>query len=571
MGPGGKIDREFLRGYELPRGAAGEPPRGPTETMIADFWVEALDLPGIGRDGDFFDAGGDSLTGAIVAAEIHAAFGIEISLAALAAHPTVSALAAHVDAERKSSARRLPPIVSVSRTEPIPLSPYQERVWRALERRPGYAVIARSYDISGPVDVKVMEECFRYLVDRHEILRTTFAVVDGQPAQIVHPSAPLGFSFVDVSGEENPEAAAELIYRTEAAKLIDPAVLPVMRLLLVRIGEEKHWLMRAGHALGQDASSFTIIMNEFAALYDAGVGGMAPPIPKDMPLQYADYAVWHREFMRPDGVAYQQMLDWWKQIFAKRLRTTRLPRHKASQASDADPSQATLRWRLENGFGEQLDTTARRAGATHFVIRLACFVALLADMTGRSTVVLGTSFTYRQRSDTRNIAGLFTNLAPLVFSYRSDLVLSDWVEMVRDRLFETERHAELPLEALYGELRAAGLRPPSIQVVFTMASDWPEQRISGIVMKRRPPPLAEMPWGCQVYIDQKKPANCRVDFDANLYRPDDMQAMTARYVRLLEAAAEHPNLPIGKLVALTSDSRLRQIATRIKIALARRN
>src|SRR5690606_1877625 len=117
LGASGKVDRELLRAYDLPRQAAGEPPRGSTETMIADIWAEIFDVSDVGREDDFFEAGGDSLSAAIVSAQLHAAFGLELSLAAVAANPTVAALSAYVDAQRDAPRHPLPPIIRVSRTE----------------------------------------------------------------------------------------------------------------------------------------------------------------------------------------------------------------------------------------------------------------------------------------------------------------------------------------------------------------------------------------------------------------------------------------------------------------------
>ena len=212
LGAGGKVDRQALRAYRLPSrdGETGEAAQTRTEILLADIWAEALELPEIFRDDDFFNLGGDSLRGAIVAAEIYSTFGVEISLAAIAEHSTVCALASYIDDGGSPDAARLPPVMPVPRDGPMPLSPFQERIWRASEIRPGNEVTVRSYDIRGPVDVEILEDCFRYLVDRHEILRTTVAIVDGRPAQVVHSTAPVGFSFFDVSAEDNPRERAEI-------------------------------------------------------------------------------------------------------------------------------------------------------------------------------------------------------------------------------------------------------------------------------------------------------------------------------------------------------------------------
>jgi amino acid adenylation domain-containing protein len=564
LGAGGKVDRERLRLHQFPQRSLGDPPRGATEVMLADVWAEVLNIDTVSRDDDFFEAGGDSLTGAVVSAHVHAAFGIELGLATLAGNPTLAALAVYVDAERERTDIQAP-IAAVPRNGPMPLSLFQERVWRAVQRTPSRALAIRCYDIAGPLDVVAFEETFRFLVERHEILRTTFPIVDGQRMQMVHEAAPLGLALVDLSGDASPEEAADHLFKAEAAKPMDVEVLPVTRLLVARLGPERHLMLRVGHSFGQDGFSFATILREFNMLYDAKMRGFAPPLSNSMPLQYVDYAVWHRERMRPDRQAYRDTIGWWKQLFAKRIRTTRLThRRKIRPGVQPDPNTAVQPWLLDKKFCESLDATARRAGATPFIIRLACFVALVATLTGRETVAIGTGFTNRQRSDTRNIAGLFTNLVPLVFTYRPGLAFPDWVQIVRDRVFETEKHAELPLEEIYDRLRESGLRPPSIRMLFNMTADWSEERTADLVIRRYPSPSPEMPWGFQVYFDPRTPGNCRVEFDARLYKHHEVQAITARFVRVLEVAAKHPNLTMGDIVSSTHKGGLRRIAAYLR-------
>jgi acyl carrier protein len=560
LGPGGKIDREALRSYRMPMrdGELGEPPRTETETLLADIWAETLDLTEVGRYDDFFSLGGDSLKGAIVAAQIDAAFGIQVNLAEIADYPTVSALASFIDGRRQTRVSGLPPMTPVARRGgPVPLSSFQERLWKVSQARPDYVHIRR-YCISGPLDVEILKQCLAYLVDRHEILRTTFEAIDGRPFQIVQPSSPIGFSFVDVSDSENPEELAESIFSAEAAKPIDPAHLPIERHLLIKLSGDEHWLLRTTHPLSRDGWSSTILMNELAALYEAKVRGMDAPIPKYMPLQYIDYAAWHNRFIKPGTAAYAQILAWWKQAFSKRVRSAKLPFMRSSAETGLHPSEGIIHWKLDEAAAERLDAFARDVGVTHFIVRLACFVALIADVTGRSTLVLGTYFANRHRVETRNIVGLFTNLAPMVFSYRRRLALGDWLRTVRDQVFETEARSEIPYEELYEQLRAAGLKPSGVRIVFTMSSDLGVQRFGGLTVTRRPYPLERMPWGCQVYIDERVPANSRVDFDAGYYPRTAMQAMVDRYLRLLDAASRQPDLTIGRLVAMSSDNSVRR-------------
>lgn len=556
---GGKIDRDALRMRPLPRsdGRVTVPPETETETLLADIWAEVLEVAQVGRDDDFFGLGGDSLSGAIVAAQIDSSFGVQLSLAEIAKHPTVAGLAAFVDGSHEANVKGLSAITPVARAGPLPLSVFQERVWKIAQKRPLERSM-RFYTIAGKLDIEVLQDCLRYLIDRHEGLRTTFGVADGRPAQFIHPTGVLHFSVIDLSSAANPEERAELVAAEELSKPIDPESLPTIRNVLFTIRDDEHLLLRISHPLTQDGWSFPILANELAALYEAKLRRMPPPIPTEMPLQYADYAVWHRQLMRADGPVYQQMVDWWKGVFATPMRPVRLPFRRSKRLVGVDYRLGVIPWQLDTGAAQRLDRFARDAGATHFVVRLALFVALVADVSGRSTVVLGTAFSNRSHIAARNLVGPLATLAPLVFIYDARRPFRTWVATVRDRLYETETHAEIPYEELYDALRAAGLKPPPVRVTFSSSSDLPEQHFGGLRLKRIAYPIGAMPWGCQFYIDERNPENCRVDFNADLYDRDGMKAMVDRYVRLLDIASRKPELTIGRLVAMNSDNLLRR-------------
>ena len=214
---GNKIDREALRQYSLPvrNDSKSEQPQTESEMLLADIWAEIFDLPDISRDDDFFNLGGDSLSGAIVAARIHAALGVELSLGEIADRPTISGLAALIDERRRTGAAGPPPIVPVPRGASMPVSLFQEPIWNHHRENRVAATLVRTYRVIGPLDIEILKECLSYLVDRHEILRTTFGLVEGCPAQIIHPSAPLDFSFIDLIDADDPEGQADSIFRNE--------------------------------------------------------------------------------------------------------------------------------------------------------------------------------------------------------------------------------------------------------------------------------------------------------------------------------------------------------------------
>ena len=556
---GNKIDREALRQYFLPvrNDSKSEQPQTETEMLLADIWAEIFDLPDIGRDDDFFNLGGDSLSGAIVAARIHAVLGVELTLGEIADHPTILALAALIDDCLRTGSAGPPPMVPVPRGASMPVSLFQELMWNYQRENRVAATLIRTYRIIGPLDIEILKECLSYLVDRHEILRTTFGLVEGCLAQIIHPSAPLDFSFIDLIDADDPEGQADSIFRKEDSQEINLETLPIMRHVLIRIAHENYRLARIFSHIISDGPASHILNTELAILYEARLQGMEPPLPREPSLQYADYAAWQRQVMRPDGPYLNAVMSWWKSLISTVPPATRLPFRRLIPRTGLDPSEGVFQWKLEEWTAKRLDQFARSMDATHFTVRLAAFAALVADVTGNSSIIIGTHFVSRNHVDTQNIVGPFANMSPLVFSYDATKTFLEWLEIVRDRVFETRTHSELPYEEVKQQLRADGIEPPEIGIIFAMSSDHSDQHFGNLVMSNELCSVGKMPWGCQFFVEAQKPENCRVHFDAGVYDRNGMRAMLDRYLRLLEAAAHEPELPIGKLLAMTGAKPLR--------------
>ncbi len=542
---GNKIDREALRKHSLSlrQDTPGEKPRTNTETAIADIWAEALELPDLGRDDDFFELGGDSLKGAVVATQVHATLGIELTLGAIADHPTVATLAAFIDERRHTGPTLSPPIVRVQRTPVMPSSLFQEGVWDYCQGSEDKVVT--SHRVSGPLDVEIFKECMTYLFQRHEILRTTFSVVAGRPMQIVHSSAPPCLSVIDLIGADDAEDQADAILRQITSQPVDFTALPIVRYVLIRLAKDVHRLIRISNPVISDGSGSRILNAERAALYEARLQGLPPPFPKEAPLQYADFAVWQRQFMCADGPFVQEALDWWGNMFSPLPPPIRLPVARLRRRTDLDAREGTLRWKLEDQAARSLDAAARSAGATYFTARLAAFAALVADVSGNSTVVIGTWFDNRDRMETRSIVGLFSNFAFLVLTYDPRKTFLEWLEIVRDRVYETKMRSGLPHHMLLRELRARGIKPPTQQLMFVMPADYPDRPFGELTFSIESSGPGRMARGCRMYVSQSGDGVMR--FDAAHYRPNGMRALLDRYLRLLEAAASEPELPIGRL------------------------
>jgi Condensation domain len=432
----------------------------------------------------------------------------------------------------------------------MPLSLLQETIWnhwRGRDDRAGLTHV-RSYRVSGTLDIEILKECLHCLVHRHEILRTTFGIVEGRPAQIIHQSGPPDLSFVDLSEVADPEAQADTIFRAESSQEIDLQKLPIRRNVLIRIANDHHRLLRISHPLIIDGLGSQVLDAELAIMYEAMLRGMELPFPKEPPLQYADYAAWQRQVMRPDGPYFTEVMSWWKNLCPTAPPATQPPLRSRIPSASLDPSEGVLQWKLQDPVAKRLKEIARSAGVTHFTIRLAAFAASIADATANPTVVIGTGFANRNRVETQSIVGPFLNPVHLVFSYDGNKTFREWLKIVRDHVFEAAMRAELPHGTISEHLRASGVELPRPQFYFSISRDHSDQRFGGLVIRDEFWEVGTMPSGCTIYIDERRPENCRVNFDADNYDRREMRAMLDRYIRLLEAAARDPDLPIGKLL-----------------------
>lgn len=557
---GNKIDREALRQYSFlgrdPK--KGEKPQTETETLLADIWAEVLEVPDVSRDDDFFHLGGDSLRGAIVGAQVYAALGIELNLGAIADHPTIAGLAAFIDGCPRNSmtdAASIPPIVRVSRAESMPLSFFQEHIWFNCRNADGTHL--RSHRIIGPLNIEILKECLSYLSDRYEILRTTFGMVEGHPAQIIHPSSPLDFSYIDLSGRDDPAKEADLIFREADSRAIDLEKLPIVRYVLTKIADNQYRLARITHRIMNDGLSARLLDAELAILYEAKLRGLDWPLQNQPSLQYADYAVWQRQIARPNSRLFNEAVNWWKNILSITPPDTELPFRRWIRRTGVDSSEGLLPWGLEQEQTiNRLEKITREAGVTRFIVRLAAFVALIADVTDNSAVVITSAFSSRNRVETQAIVGPVTTMAPIVFSCDTSRSFLEWLEIVRDRVFETARWSDIPFDAIVEKPRASGVKVPESPIVFMESSYFSDQQFGDLTISNEFWNVGKMPIGCTFYLD-RKPENCLVNFDANLYDPKGMRALLDRYYRLLEAAARNPELPITTLLTLLGAKPLR--------------
>lgn len=446
----GKVDRRAL---PEPGSMRSDPaatyltPRSATQELLASRWSHLLRVDPVGIDDNFFELGGHSLLATQVVSWIREAFGVEVPLRSLFEHPTVAGLAEIIESEMRVSRKlQSPPILPVPRDRELPLSYAQQRLWFSVQLEPNNPVynISAAVRLIGHLNIAALEKTLNEIVRRHEVLRTTFPVVGQKPVQVIIPHLTMTLPLDDLSalpGEER-EAEAQRRAREEAERLFDLSHGPVLRAKLLRLSEVEHIALLTMHHIVSDRWSMNLLITEVSALYGAFSTNQPSPLP-ELTLQYADFAVWQREWLRGE-VLDSQLAYWERQLLGApslfSLPTDR-PRAMVQGFQSARHSVA-----LSKELSLELKELARREGVTLFIVLLAALQTLLCHCTGERDAIIGTDVANRNRAETEGLIGFFINQLVLRTKLRGELDFRQLLKEVREIALEAYAHQDVPFE-----------------------------------------------------------------------------------------------------------------------------
>ena len=479
----GKVDRRALMTESIvPERGEIVRPRTPEEEVMAGIWTDVLGVDPVGVEEDFFSLGGHSLLAVQVLARIRETFQRELPVRALFEASTVAQLTAHmVRAGRTQGARELRPLPRPMGlpTPPPPLSFAQERLWFLDQVAPGNAFynfpLART--LRGRLRVSVLERALNEIVRRHEVLRSHFPRVDGQPVQAVQRHRPLALPVVDLRclHKNDRDSETARLAREEAHRPFDLSKSPSFRSTLLLLDRETSALLLTLHHIVADGWSVGVLMRELSSHYQDFLHRrplrLAPPL-----VQYADYAVWQREGLR--GSALDESLAWWSE---------RLERASVLALPTDRPRSSVPRFRggrqvvaFGSKWKEKLEAVGRRLGATLFMTCLAVCKILLQRLSGQTDVVVGSPIANRRPQELESLIGFFVNTLALRTDFRaldeesrSGVAFEDLVRSVRTLALGAYSHQDLPFEKLVAHLDPERdlSRNPLFQVAFMVHRD----------------------------------------------------------------------------------------------------
>jgi acyl-CoA synthetase (AMP-forming)/AMP-acid ligase II/acyl carrier protein len=472
QGPTGKSQRAGLaeklglRASEQPDvKAVYTAPRTPVEKKLSAIWSEILGVPPVGVHDNFFQLGGDSLLATQIISRVREALQAELSFISFFATPTVASLAAAVARSHSENAQQRIPR-RVNRVS-APLSFAQERLWFLDQMEPGNPAYNRpaNFRLTGRLDVKALELSLSEIVRRHEALRTRFAVESGKPVQAISPARALILSLVDLRAHPERKIRAQELAAEEAERPFDLTQGPLIRSTLLRLNEEDHVLLLTFHHIAFDGWSLSVLTRELAALYKAFCAARPQPLP-ELPVQYADYADWQRQWLQGDVL--QTHLSCWKRQLAG-VRALELPtdRPRPPVQTFRGARQSLV---LSSRLTEELKHLSRREGATPFMSLLAAFTTLLYGYTGQDDIAVGTFIINRNRVETEGLIGFFINNLVLRTDLSGNPSFRELLARARTVALTAYAHQDLPFEKLLEELRPERdkSRTPLFQVMLVL-------------------------------------------------------------------------------------------------------
>ncbi|MBX8596518.1 amino acid adenylation domain-containing protein [Pseudomonas cichorii] len=439
----GKLDRRALPapGQDSLASRAYEAPQGEMEQAIARIWQDLLHIEQVGRNDGFLELGGHSLLSVQLQARLHTELGVEIDLRTLFAQSSLQELASYVAQADHSSSQAIP---LADRQQPLPVSLAQQRLWflDQLDHSAGAAYhIPALLRLNGELNRNALQRALDRIVERHESLRTTFERHGSQVLQRIAAPASITLSETTVSQALDNETLQNMAAQ-EVSKPFDLAKGPLFRAHLVRLSDNEHRLWVTLHHIISDGVSMGVLIDEFGALYSAFAKGEADPLPA-LAIQYADHAVWQREWL--SGSRLQAQKDYWQQHLLGAPTLLELPTDRPRplvQSHAGGQYNVVLPTELTSG----LRALSRRHGNTLFMTLMAGWAALLSRLSGQTDIVVGTPVANRQRQETESLIGFFVNTLAIRVQLDDEPSVTQLLEQVKASTLGAFSHQELPFE-----------------------------------------------------------------------------------------------------------------------------
>lgn len=537
----GKVDRNRLpdpiEGQEAVREDYA-PPQTPTEKALAEIWQGVLGIDQIDRNDSFFDIGGDSLSIVTVMAQIPQAFHVEIMLEDVYRLPQLKDFAALIDAAEKSAYK---PIVTAPEQDDYPVSSAQQRMWvlEQGETKTTAYNVPMAFVLSEKPDMDRLQAAFDQLIHRHDALRTTFVLRDGELRQVIAESVKLEVSEHQCQKDDLKDMLLSLVRPFDLDKA------PLMRAALIETEDESIMFMDTHHIIS-DRRSAEIVMQDLADLYM----GISPEAKK---YEYKDFAVWQQSYLKSETITLQR--EYWQNVFADELPLLNLhtdrPRAAVQQFEGAHYG-----FDISKKTADRLREFTQEHGGTLFMAVLAVYNVLLAKYTGQEDIIVGTPVSGRSRKEVQDIVGVFINTLPLRNHPHSESTFEEFFMTLCDSSVAALAHSDYPLERIIADLpiQRDASRNPLFDTMLVQAKAPKGLTLGNVTCTHYPfaPEIAKLDLTLEVYEGEDGLA-CQFEYNTQLWNESTIRRMSRHLERLFDLLVDEPDTRIKDVPMLTLD------------------
>lgn len=548
----GKIDRKALPAPAVNRTECFVAPQTERQTLIVNLFAEILSVPAeaIGIHDDFFELGGHSLLAMRLVTSLRQTFEREVPLRVLFAAPTVAGVDTALEA-RTAEIPSIPKITPIPRDQtPIPLSYAQERLW-FLAQLEG---VSATYNIPGAVQVEgsfdgaLLQQTLGDMIRRHEILRTTFPVVNGTAVQHIHPTLEIPLRVID-SSELTVPLSDWLSH--EVQQPFNLATGPLLRVVLVRLKSDTAVLVLTMHHIISDGWSISVFIRELIALY--GTYGEDKPALPALPVQYADYAQWQRQWLQ--GEVLETQLDYWRQQLADAPTLLELPTDHPRPAVQSFNGRTQV-ITLPQTLSDQVEALSKQHQVTLFMTLLTAFQILLYRYSNQPDIVVGSSIANRQQTELESLIGLFVNTLVLRSHISPQDSVKDLLLQVKQMTLDAYSHQDLPFERLIETLQPQRslAHAPLFQVMFILQNTpMAPLELSDVTLSPLPVELVAAKFDLTLSIEESDQGLIgQWEYNSDLFEPDTIARMASHFEVLLTAMVTDDSQSVSTLPLLTS-------------------
>jgi amino acid adenylation domain-containing protein len=568
--PVGKLDRRALGHVAMEKklpAQSYQEPRTHTEIALARIWAEVLGCERVGIHDDFFECGGHSLKAASVSARIRRSLGQDVPLQCLFEQPTIAALAEWLDGHSETASRAtLEAIPRAAERSRAPLSCAQQGLWvleQVTSARGAYN-IPLALHVQGPLVAAVLERSLDAIVQRHAVLRTNYRSDGDGLWQELREGSHFTLAQLDLrdTPSQDRDARCRQLLAEQAARPFDLTADLMLRATLIRLREQEYVLLIVVHHIAADGWSIDLLLRELGSLYDCYGAAQMSALP-ELPLQYADYANWHRELLDRDNL--QSQIDYWHEQLAGAPQFTTLPTDNVRPAALTFRG-ATYRTALPSELVQQLSRFGHEENSTLFMVLLTALEALLFQCTAQQDLVVGTPAAGRTRVELEGLIGFFVNMLALRVDLAGAPTSRELLRRVRQVALAAYAHQDVPFERVVEELRPVRslAHMPIFQVALAMQyaprNEWQSE---GLKIDQWPVDAGAARYDLTLFVQGEVSGGLEIvaEYCSDLFEQATIARLLEHWQVLLQAMIADPDQSIAHLPAYDGD-------TSTKIALS---